>query len=66
MNSKEFNSLDKISNIYLIKDKLNEILELCELTEEKYQIKPKGFLVDNYLRIQDDINEIIEEVLEND
>lgn len=48
----------------LIKDKLNEILELCELTEEKYQIKPKGFLVDNYLRIQDDINEIIEEVLE--
>lgn len=50
----------------LIKDKLNEILELCELTEEKYQIKPKGFLVDNYLRIQDDINEIIEEGLEID
>ena len=66
MNSKEFNSLDKISNIYLIKDKLNEILELCELTEEKYQIKPKGFLVDNYLRILDDIDQLIEELLEND
>ena len=26
-----------------IKEKLNEILELCELTEEKYQIEPKGF-----------------------
>lgn len=50
----------------LIKGKLNEILELCELTEEKYQIKPKGFLVDNYLRIQDDINEIIEEGSEDD
>ena len=50
----------------IIKKKLNEILELCELTEEKYQIKPKGFLVDNYLRIQDDINQLIEEVLEND
>ena len=49
-----------------IKKKLNEILELCELTEEKYQIEPKGFLVDNYLRIQDDINQIIDEVLEND
>ena len=47
-----------------IKKKLNEILELCELTEEKYQIEPKGFLVDNYLRIQDDINQIIEEELE--
>ena len=47
-----------------IKEKLNEILELCELTEEKYKIKPKGFLVDNYLRIQDDINQIIEEELE--
>ena len=49
-----------------IKKKLNEILELCELTEEKYQIEPKGFLVDNYLHIQDDINQIIEEELEND
>ena len=49
-----------------IKKKLNEILELCELTEEKYQIEPKGFLVDNYLRIQDDINQIIEEELENE
>ena len=49
-----------------IKKKLNEILELCELTEEKYQIEPKGFLVDNYLRIQDDINQIIEGALEDD
>ena len=49
-----------------IKKKLNEILELCELTEEKYQIEPKGFLVDNYLRIQDDINQIIEEELEDE
>lgn len=40
----------------LIEEKLKEIQDLCELTEEKYQIKPKGFLVDNYLRIQDDIN----------
>ena len=47
-----------------IKEKLNEILELCELTEEKYQIEPKGFLVDKYLHIQDDINQIIEEELE--
>ena len=39
----------------LIKEKLKEIFELCQLTEEKYQIKPMGFLVDNYLRIQDDI-----------
>lgn len=64
--TKEFNSLEEISNIYLIKDKLNKILELCELTEEKYQIKPKGFLVDNYLRIYDDINQLIEGLLEND
>ena len=49
-----------------IKEKLNEILELCELTEEKYQIEPKGFLVDNYLRIQDDINQIIKEWLEDE
>ena len=49
-----------------IKEKLNEILELCELTEEKYQIEPKGFLVDNYLRIQDDINQIIKEWLKNE
>lgn len=40
----------------LIDEKLKEIQDLCELTEEKYKIKPKGFLVDNYLRIQDDIN----------
>ena len=49
-----------------IKEKLNEIPELCELIEEKYLIKHKGLLVDNYLRIQDDINQIIKEWLEND
>ena len=64
--TKEFNSLEDIKKKELIKGKLNEILELCELTEEKYQIKPKGFLVDNYLRIQDDINQLIEEILENE
>ena len=49
-----------------IKKKLNEILELCELTEEKYQNERKSNMVDNYLRIQDDINQIIEEVLEDE
>ena len=48
------------------KKKLNEIIELCELTEEKYQIEPKGCVVDNYLRIQDDINRIIKEWLEDE
>ena len=61
---KELEVLDIIKES--IKEKLNEILELCELTEEKYQIKPRGFLIDNYLRIQDDINQIIKEWLDHD
>ena len=41
---------------------LDEILELCELVEKKYNIKPMGFLVDNYLRLQDDLIEKVEEL----